>query len=128
MAERDKFPNRGNDAFGKLSAAKHDFPVIKRDIAELASRNDYVIFAQDFFGVKLRKKIFVVERKKSAIVHKADKILARMFPNPIQRGNFVQIRIEAADIVVGIVAEVAEIFMGKNPARVNDFIAFGQIF
>ena len=49
-----------------------------------------------------------------------------VLPNPIQRGYFVDVKIQAADIVAGIIARIAEIFSNGSP-RMNNFIIIGQL-
>ena len=115
-----------HDVFGELARADHDFPVVKRNVTESAFINDNVTVAQDFRRVVARQNIFPVEREESAVVHENNHAVARVLPNPIERGQFVQVAIEAADIVARVVSDVAEILFSLRVPRVNDSVAFGQ--
>ena len=52
--------------------------------------------------------------------------MARVLPHPIERSEFVNVKIEVADIEAGVVARVSEV-VGVGVPRVNDFVAGRQL-
>ena len=116
----------------QIVAAHHFLPAGHRQVSPPIFGNDYVEVAKKFLSRRPRQKFFdgktsvVGGREKAAVVIQADNRMARVFPHPIKSGYLVEPAVERADIIAGVVAEVAEILRSLRVPCVNNLVAFGQ--
>ena len=132
LTSSDVFVEDVADELLKLRAANHHLPIGDGQSRQSAFGDDDIEVAKNFLRLVPRQNFFdgkarVVRcREKSAVVIEPDNGVRSVLPNPIERGDFVEIEIERADVVAGIVGHVAESFDGLSVSGVNDFVTFGQ--